>query len=100
MYGRKLNLLSWNARSLYHKLSHFKTNLDKYNPHVVCLSETWIRDNRIPCFKNYETYLCNRVGSVGGGIAILVRLDLIYVELPLIPFRNGMLEIQAIIIKS
>ena len=32
-------IFSWNARSLYSKLSEFKFKLDKDKPHV-CISET------------------------------------------------------------
>ena len=73
MSANDLNLLSWNARSLYNKLGNFKIKLYKYKPHVACITETWLKNNREPYFCNYDKYLCNRTANVGGGIAILVR---------------------------
>ena len=98
--SNSINLLSWNCHSLYGKLNHFRTNLYKYTPHIVCLSETWLRNDREPVFINYQKYLCNRNQSSGGGIGILVRRDLISNIKILTPFADGNLEIQAVTINS
>ena len=82
-----LSILQWNCHSLYNKLIHFKNFLYSRNSHVVCLCETWLRDNYEPEFKYYKKYICNR-DEQGGGIAILVRNDLISFDKPLNMFSN------------
>ena len=65
------------------------------------MTETWLKSYREPEFINYSKYLCNRDDdSTGGGIAILVRNDLMHCKKDLSPFNNGKLEIQAITIRS
>ena len=91
-----LKILQWNCHSLYPKLSHFKTYIYETKPHIVCLTETWLKNDRIPNFINYSKYLLNRSDQTGGGIAILVRNDLLSASKTLTPFTNGKLEIQAI----
>ena len=100
MSEKNLTVLQWNAHSLYNKLEDFKVKLYKYAPHLACICETWLKSNREPNFSNYDKYLCNRTTHNGGGIAILVRKDLINSPMNLNHYHNGMLEIQAITIKS
>ena len=75
-----IKILVWNCHSIYNKLSHFKDRLYASKPHVVCLTETWLKNNREPIFTNYTNYLVNRGTSMGGGIAILIRNDIIHVR--------------------
>ena len=92
--SNKMSILQWNCRSLYGKLSHFKINLIKYRPHVVCLTETWLKPEREPKFANYTKFLCNREDSTsGGGLAILVRNDIICKSETLPLFDQGKLEV-------
>ena len=100
MHPELLNMLVWNCHSIYNKLSNFKIKLYSNRPHVVCLTETWIKDNREPCFINYSKYLCNRETGQGGGLAILIRNDLINAKKDVTPFPNGYLEVQAVLISS
>ena len=92
----QFKMISWNCHSIYNKLSHLKVKVYSSHPHVVCLCETWIKNDRLPKFINYKTYYVNRPASSGGGIAILVRSDLQCVGKSLAPFPNGRLEIQAL----
>ena len=91
-----MKILQWNCHSLYNKLCRFKVHLYNNLPHIVCLSETWLKQSHEPNFINYTKYLCNRESSQGGGIGILVRNDIISMEKALSLFPNGKLEIQAI----
>ena len=93
-------ILVWNCHSLYNKLGNFKVNIYCYKPHVICLTETWLKDNRKPSFINYSSYLINRNGGSGGGIAILIRNDLMFRKKDLVPYVNGKLDIQAVTIYS
>ena len=92
----ELNILAWNCRSILSKLSDFKIGLYTIKPHIVCLSETWLRENRESSFINYRAIYKHRHGQAGGGIAILVRSDLATCDKPLMYFPGGKLEIQAI----
>ena len=91
----QLCILFWNCRSLYTKLSHFKVRLYAAKPHVVCLTETWLKQNREPTFINYSAYFQHRQNRPGGGLAILVRNDVNCAPNPLNSFPAGSLEIQS-----
>ena len=91
-----LNILHWNCHSLYSKLSHFKIKLYTNKPHLACLCETWLKDNRIPKFVNYKQYFECRTGKSGGGVSILVHNELNTIEKKLLEYPNKNLEIQAI----
>ena len=72
-----LTILSWNCRSIYNKLSELKRFVNKMKPHVVCLQETWIQDPYLPSFQNYNPIYKNRLGTRGGGLAFLIRKDIL-----------------------
>lgn len=91
-----LKIIAWNCHSLYHKLSHFKIFLYKLKPHIVCLCETWLKDNFLPSFINYTPYFQLRPNRQGGGLAILVRSDIAAQEKKLTSFPTGQLEVQAV----
>jgi hypothetical protein len=78
------------------KLSHFKIRLYATKPHIVCLCETWLKQNREPSFINYRSFFCNRKDRVGGGLAFLVRADMSTVDKNIIYYGGGKLEVQAI----
>ncbi|KAK9872794.1 hypothetical protein WA026_019577 [Henosepilachna vigintioctopunctata] len=55
-------------------------------PDVVCLTETWLSGEEAECFHVCGYVLANyssRVGRVGGGVAILVRSDIVFDKLHL-----------------
>jgi exonuclease III len=62
MDDRKIDIITWNSRSLYNKLFEFKTYIYVKKPHIVCIQESWVRDNYIPKFINYKGYFKNRNG--------------------------------------
>ena len=93
-----LRVLSWNCHSLYSKLSHFKIYLYSNRPHIVCLSETWLKDSRLPSFINYSPFFKCRSDRAGGGLAILVRNDVNITPKHIEEYPNGKLEVQAITI--
>jgi ribonuclease HI len=68
----------------------------------MCLQETWFNNDYLPTFYNYSLFCINRVGRAGGGVAILVRSDLVAVHIQLAPFLGGpaKCEIQCIEIKA
>lgn len=69
-----LNIIQWNARSLYRaKLDLFKNNLRSSNPSIVLLSETHWVDSHPAAFDAYNCFVKNRTDKNGGGVAILVK---------------------------
>ena len=96
----KLEILTWNCHSLYTKLSHFKITLYSKKPHIVCLCETWLKENRLPNFINYKPFFLCRQNRPGGGIAILVRSDICVKKIDLVDYVNSVLEVQAVTIYS
>jgi ribonuclease HI len=99
MDPQKLNIITWNSRSLNNKLFEFKRYIYSRKPQVVCLQETWLSEPYLPSFINYKTYFRNRVGR-GGGLAILVRNDLISDKIDLQDYVGGRLECQGVKIKT
>ena len=76
----KIIITTWNCRSIYNKSSEFKVYLNKEKPHIVCLQETWITDGYLPTFPGYNSFFKNRRGGRGGGLATLIRNDLLVLE--------------------
>lgn len=95
-----LNILTWNCRSLYPRLSQFKIKLYTLKPHIACLCETWIKDKYLPSFINYTPFFLNRPNRQGGGLLILVRNDVPVKKKNVILFPLGKLEVQAVTIIS
>ena len=93
----ELYIISLNCRSIYSRLSELKLLVYKEEPHIVCLSETWAVQNRIPSFINYRSHWKHRIGSRGGGLAILVRSDIVTIPKLLTEITSG-LEVQTVTI--
>ena len=83
-----------NCQSLNNKKCEISKILFDFKVDFAALSETWITYHA-PRFKGYHSYWKNR-SSVGGGIGILVRVGLSHTEIQLVPFPDGVLEIQAL----
>ena len=70
-------IVQWNCRGVGANREELQLLLEKYNPAVVCLQETFIKKNNEINIKNYQTY--NHIYKGGlrasGGVSILVRKD-------------------------
>lgn len=73
---RDLSILQWNCRSFKARALDFASLLDNlaYNPHFLCLSETWLADSDTCSLPDYQSVASSRVGR-GGGVVICVRKD-------------------------
>ena len=69
-------IISFNCRSIYTKLSELKIFIYQRKPHCVCLAETWLIEDKMPNFINYQAFWSNRINKRGGGIGILIRSDI------------------------
>ena len=79
-----LKLIQYNARSLTKSnLIEFKAHLHLHKPHILTLCETFWRDSFSVKFKQYYAVNKNRVGQVGGGVAILIHKSLQFKQLQL-----------------
>ena len=94
----ELEIIQWNCNGLYPKLTRFKNYLYDKKPHIVCLCETILKENREPNFTNYNTFFKHRVEGTKGGQAILVRRDVIGYSKQINYLDRGQLEIQAVTI--
>ena len=93
--NQNFQIFSWNSRSLYKKLSELKIEIDKYQPQIVCISETWLKPNREPNFRNYVPFFKHRHGNAcGGGLLTLVRDNLSCSTKQLQIMPGSSLEIQ------
>ena len=92
--NRNLIIYSWNARSMYNKLSELKLLLYSRKPHIVCIQETWHRNSIEPKFINYNLITNHRNNNQGGGTAFLIRSDVTFLEQTVNPYCNGVIEQQ------
>ena len=67
-----LILLLWNCRSIVSNLTEFKNYVFKNQPHLICLTETWLNPSDKFILKGYNVFRKDRLGR-GGGVAILVK---------------------------
>jgi hypothetical protein len=92
--NKELKIMQWNCHSLRNKLSNFKIYLCTNKPQVACLSETWLSADYEPSFVNYTPiYMHKAATHAGGGLAILVRSDVSFLNLNLQPYPQGNLEV-------
>ena len=89
----------WNARSILGNLGEFQKCLDENNPHLICLTETWLKADKKLGFKAYSVIRKDRPNQAGGGIAILIRKEIEYKDISFIPFNGGRFEYMGIKIK-
>ena len=64
-----------NCRSLNQwKLDELKVLTEINKPNVICLTETWLDNNKQSTARidGYVNHFAHRKGRVGGGVAILV----------------------------
>ena len=93
--GNNLTGIQLNCRSVNSKLGNLKLLIYTQNPEFVAFSETWIT-HHAPKFYNYNAIWKNRLGGIGGGLGFLVKTGLQYQERDLVPYANGVLEVQCI----
>ena len=79
-FQQTLRILYYNTRSIIPKRAELSALCTAEEPHIVCLTETWldedISDHEI-CFGNYSIVCRDRNGH-GGGVAMLIHNSLSY----------------------
>ena len=93
-----ISVIILNCKSINSKLGEIKLLLYMEKADIMCVSETWLKDNKYnPKFINYNCIFKNRetLGG-GGGIGVIIKRNIKYQEVKLNPYKAGKLEIQAI----
>lgn len=80
----KLSILQWNIRGYFQNIGSLRYLTYRYNPDVILLQETKLRDNCPRRQGNYNVYHSNKEGSPHrGGVVILVRSSIPHTEINL-----------------
>ena len=90
-----LHIMQLNCNGIRGKLSEIKKLVYLKKPSIVSLNETWLSNNYTPTVHGYSCEWKNRIGA-GGGLGLLINLNMYYTNKNLIPFNEGLLEVQAI----
>lgn len=77
-----ITIMSWNANSVYPKRHELETLLDDEKFDVVLIQETFLRPGTNFKIKNYTTYRNDRLTTIGGGTAILIKSRIKHTLLP------------------
>ena len=89
------SVISWNVKGLRSRLGEVGQLVNKYQPTVLMLQETWLSDViPTPYFHGYTVYRQDRAGARGGGILTAVRSTLQHVKAP--PIQAGKAQVMGI----
>jgi hypothetical protein len=50
-----------------------KSDIDKCNPHVICITETWFKGESRTVLEGYSLFHAMGCGKKGGGVAIYIK---------------------------
>ena len=89
-----------NCNGITNKLAEIKYILKKKKPDICCLSETKLTGKKtLPKFEDYNAEYRCRINQQGGGIAMIIKKEILYTQLDLNYYNKGLLEIQGIKVK-
>lgn len=83
----QIRIINWNARSLWNKRPDLESLIQRFQPQIITITETWFTDGRPFSIYGYHIHRKDRAGGRGGGVAIMVAEDLITTPLR-IEFTN------------
>ena len=71
-------ILQWNCRGIRANYKELLLFLNEYNPKVVCLQETFLKDKNQLNIKHFQSYnhLYKDGHRASGGVSILVKKDI------------------------
>ena len=78
MDSSHLNILQWNCRSLRNKLHSLCNIADNYD--IILLSETWLNELININIPNFTIVRKDRISLEHGGLAILIKLNIKFLE--------------------
>ena len=95
-----LVVMHWNCNGLKNSSAELGRFLQKYNVGICCLQETKLRDGDLhpPDFPGYLLHRQDRLRHGGGGLAILIRLNIPFInaDTSAILANDDFTELQAI----
>ncbi|GFR17519.1 RNA-directed DNA polymerase from mobile element jockey [Trichonephila clavata] len=94
--NRPLKLVTWNADGVLQKIPELEEYIDRHDPDVIALQETFLRPCHSLNFPNYITYRNNRRTHRGGGTAIIIKKSIAHhsIEIPTNSIQNTTIVIE------
>ncbi|GFR14749.1 hypothetical protein TNCT_70781 [Trichonephila clavata] len=85
----RLLMVTWNADGVNSRRLELRDFINKYNPEIISLQETWLRPSHTLTLANYRTYRNDRKHNPhrnqsyrGGGTAILIKNTIKHTRIP------------------
>ena len=100
-----LKVLFWDVRSLYNKIDTFRLEIDKVNPDILNVCETWLHNDIESDFVSIKDYVLirsdrttleNGILKRGGGLCTYVRKSLICEDLIEHTLSNNNFELHVV----
>lgn len=88
------SLLQWNCRSIYNKKTELIYLINKHNPFLLAIQETWLKPNSIFRVHGFTCLRDDRTDGYGG-VAILVARSVIFSHIP-IPAHSDFISAVAV----
>lgn len=78
-------LLNWNCNGYYHHLEEIQLLISEYNPVILAIQETHLKDNQQVKLRNYDIIHKNEASGLRahGGVLIAIRNDIHHEIIPL-----------------
>ena len=64
----EINILQWNARSIFNKKGKIENLISKLQLYVIIITETWLKSNTTIRMNGYTTFRTDRDDCYGGYI--------------------------------
>ena len=90
-------ILQWNAQSITAHGDELKKFVNKHEPDVICIQETWLNSKKKYNISGYDVIRKDRETSNRGGCCIIVKKGL---AVSVIPIKTDPLEAQMVEIRS
>jgi len=76
-------IILWNARSVLNKSIDLNHLLEKEQPDILALCETWLKNKDSFNLEHYKIIRCDRPEKIGGGLAICIKDNIQYKQMNL-----------------
>ena len=105
MMGKGLKVLFWNIRSIYNKIDSVRYEIDKLQPDIININETWLNDNISDEEINISGYNLMRhdrgrdehgIIKRGGGLCTYIKTGLICNNMPEFAISENNIELSII----
>ena len=103
MMGKGLKVLFWNIRSIYNKIDSVRYEIDKLQPDIININETWLNDNISDDEIDISGYNLMRhdrgrdehgIIKRGGGLSTYIKTGLICNNMPEFAISKNNIELS------